>query len=285
MRNYREALRSHAEALKISEEIKSRSGIAVNHGNLGAVYFSMATDSGRALSGAAKASALQNAINHLEEAVRICKEINFAGPLVEFNQLLSDAYAKAGNYKRSLGAYKEYIATKDSLYSTQSRAEIANLETKREMGLREKNLLIKEKQLQINKLQIAEKRNERIIFIVSTALLLVLVGVSLKTLQRYRTSNRALRAEKDKYLDQVESQIDRLKKQSLVLDEISHIQSHDIRGPVATILGLTYLFNLENTADPQNKFVIEGITSVTKQLDQVIKNVVEKNNSFTKEQE
>ena len=184
LRNYPEALKYHREALKISEEIKSPGSIAVNLGNIGAVYLTMATDSAGALPAAAKASALREAISHLERAINICREVNFPGPLVEFSQLLSDAYALTGDHKRSLATYKAYIALKDSLYSSESRSEIFNLETKREMALSEKDLLIKEKQIRINELEIGQQRSKRIILIISITLLSVLAAVSLKIFRR-----------------------------------------------------------------------------------------------------
>jgi len=68
-----------------------------------------------------------------------------------------------------------------------------------------------------------------------------------------------------------------------VLEEIAEIQSHDVRGPVATILGLVQLFNMEDYYDPANKVVIEGIHKITDELDIAVQEVVEKKNKFVEE--
>ncbi len=65
-----------------------------------------------------------------------------------------------------------------------------------------------------------------------------------------------------------------------MLTDIAHIQSHDVRGPLATILGLVQLFNFENAADPDNKVIITAIAQASEQLDVVIKEVVYKENNL-----
>ena len=47
-------------------------------------------------------------------------------------------------------------------------------------------------------------------------------------------------------------------------------QSHQLRGPVATILGLAQLFNLADHTDPANKEIIKATVEATQSLDVVI---------------
>jgi PAS domain S-box-containing protein len=66
----------------------------------------------------------------------------------------------------------------------------------------------------------------------------------------------------------------RIEEQNTALREIAFIESHKVRGPLATILGLEQLFNYEDSSDPINKEVIEGITKVSHDLDLIIREVV-----------
>ena len=67
-----------------------------------------------------------------------------------------------------------------------------------------------------------------------------------------------------------------LRLQNEKLSEIAWIGSHRLRGPVASILGLSRLFNHENLADPDNAKIIEGIYAATKDMDSVVIELVEK---------
>jgi PAS domain S-box-containing protein len=72
----------------------------------------------------------------------------------------------------------------------------------------------------------------------------------------------------------------KIEEQNMVLREIASIESHKVRGPVATILGLEQFFNYEDLADPINKEIMQGITKVSQELDGVIREVVRKSNEM-----
>ncbi len=72
----------------------------------------------------------------------------------------------------------------------------------------------------------------------------------------------------------------KIEEQNTALREIAFIESHKVRGPVATILGLTQLFNYNDFSDPLNKIPIEGITKTTRELDIIIREVVRKSNEI-----
>jgi hypothetical protein len=69
---------------------------------------------------------------------------------------------------------------------------------------------------------------------------------------------------------------DHVKDQNRRLQEIASISSHDIRRPVATILGLVNLFDRNTLDNPMNKEIINHIDATAKELDEVIHTIVEK---------
>lgn len=75
----------------------------------------------------------------------------------------------------------------------------------------------------------------------------------------------------------------RIEKQNSALREIAFIESHKIRGPVATILGLEQFFNYENLADPVNREIMEGVKTVAVELDLFIREVVRMSNELERE--
>jgi tetratricopeptide (TPR) repeat protein len=278
MQQYEQALRYQFRALAMSRQLHNDNSMAIDLGNIGETYIAMAANE----TGNATKAKLNEAVKYLEQAVSLCHTINLRGPLIEYSLNLSKAYEKLGNYQRSFETYKEYTRTKDSVFSLEKITQIARLENQRASELKDKDLLLKDKQLQIQKLKISEKRNESVLYIISIVLLIVLTAIALKTVSNYRRSNRMLAQERQRHLSLIEEQIKHIKIRNEVLEEIAHMQAHDIRGPVATILGLTKVFDRENIAAPENKTVIDGIATIAEKLDDVIKEIIRKKTSLDK---
>ncbi len=74
--------------------------------------------------------------------------------------------------------------------------------------------------------------------------------------------------------------LQKIEEQNIALREIAFIESHKLRGPVATIMGLEQLFNFDDFSDPVNKIVIEGVAKASNDLDLVIREVVHKSNEI-----
>lgn len=67
--------------------------------------------------------------------------------------------------------------------------------------------------------------------------------------------------------------IETLQKQNKQLEEIAWLNAHEIRRPVASILGLMNLLDKENLANPQNKEIIDLLEKMVNELDVVIGNI------------
>ncbi|WDF75809.1 PAS domain S-box protein [Mucilaginibacter sp. KACC 22773] len=60
------------------------------------------------------------------------------------------------------------------------------------------------------------------------------------------------------------------------LHSIANISSHELRRPVATILGLVNLFDRDDMLNPLNKEIVTHLDTTARELDEVIHNIVEK---------
>lgn len=65
----------------------------------------------------------------------------------------------------------------------------------------------------------------------------------------------------------------KIELQNKQLKEIAQMQSHQVRGPVATIMGLQQLLNADDPADPINNEVIQGINISAQILDAMIRDI------------
>ena len=67
---------------------------------------------------------------------------------------------------------------------------------------------------------------------------------------------------------------ERLLLQNKKLLEIAVMQSHQVRAPIATILGLINLFNFNDPNDPANTEVLAMLKKAVKSFDDIIRNIV-----------
>jgi len=69
---------------------------------------------------------------------------------------------------------------------------------------------------------------------------------------------------------------EKIKIQHQKLLEVAFLQSHQIRRPVADILGLISVFNLENPSDPENIEVLSRLQTTAEDLDSIVRDIVKK---------
>jgi PAS domain S-box-containing protein len=67
----------------------------------------------------------------------------------------------------------------------------------------------------------------------------------------------------------------KLKQQNKQLQEIAHLQSHEIRRPVANILGLINILETE-TLTAKNQVIFDNLLKASQELDQIIHQIVDK---------
>jgi len=69
--------------------------------------------------------------------------------------------------------------------------------------------------------------------------------------------------------------VSQIKKITHRLKKIAWYQSHLVRGPLASILGLVRLFDKENLTNPFNAEIIDHLETVSKKLDQAVSTIVQ----------
>lgn len=268
------ALEYDTRSLELFRELGDNGGMAINLGNIGEVYLESvrvkdtASSTSAILLKGSRQELLLSAVRYLEESIALSKQIEQLDNIIEFSAALSDAYRLSGNYERALTNFKTYVLYKDSVHSDENKLKVANMNTDREQTL-------KEKQIEINELQNANKRKERVLYIVSLCLLGIGVGIITRKFIVQIQRNRLLALERKRNLERIE-------KQREVMGHIAYAHSHDVSGQVATILGLVDVFNTENYADPDNKVVIDGIGDTARQLDIIVKDMIVKENMLNK---
>lgn len=166
---YEEAIQQCQLALRLCESIGNRFGVVRHMGNIGGCYYDAAVDRDNDVPPsphipASREARLQLAIRYLRQAVDSAEALGHLKAVEHFSQWLSDAYEASGNTALAFASYRRHIAARDSIHSVESDTRIAQLENEHE-------LLLRDKQIELDRLAISKKRDERIYFIAGLALL------------------------------------------------------------------------------------------------------------------
>lgn len=239
---FKEALDQFYQSLEISESLDFKNFIAVNKGNIGEVYLRLYKSNMK------DSELLGKSIDYLNNAIMICDSIEYPAPKVEFIGILIEAYTLKKNFESAYEFLQIKTVLVDSLNTLAAKEKLVKLESKRDSDIKDKDIIIKDKELQIMKLGF--QRKTLIYSLVISVLMFILVLV-LRYIRRKVKSHRR------------------------VISEIKQVQAHEIRGPIATILGLSNLLKQTHREKGiTNQEIIAGIDEMAIKLDKVIMRII-----------
>lgn len=210
------------KAKKLWDEINPmHSEAIVNTGNLGVAYFDRVRL--KVPSELPEKESLSRAETYLRMAIRLSTDKGEASNVAQFTGSLAELQAYRGDYRNAYLNFRAYQAAQDSLYSQESKNQIAGLEGQREIALRDK-------QIELNKLALEVQRKQRIGLMVGLALLTI-IGILLywQNRTRKRTNTTLLH---------LNSELDEANK---VKAKFFAILSHDLRSPVANLIHFLHI--------------------------------------------
>lgn len=192
-RAYPLALETLTKSQVLATEIQDQYMVAASTIFLGSFYASYALDSATIVDRLpiSQKRARQIAVDLLEDGAKKAAELGFLDHEVGAYKELSEVYALMGNYRASLDRYKRYTILNDSIHSSENKIKITNLETQRELDVRDK-------QIEIDRLAVEKKRNERAYFIAGIIALLIIIGIVVRSFVLQKKSNRLLGEEKQR---------------------------------------------------------------------------------------
>lgn len=92
---------------------------------------------------------------------------------------------------------------------------------------------------------------------------------------RTETFAQQLEREVEKKTYELRAMLDKTTKQNEDLQQFSYIISHNIRSPIAHLLGLVNIFNRENFSDPFNMEVLSHLDTAAQNLDTVVRDLAQ----------
>jgi signal transduction histidine kinase/tetratricopeptide (TPR) repeat protein len=222
--NYTKELELMLRAQKLLDEVSPTSYASIgNLGNLGVTYSDLGSNSGPA----ERKAAFDKAEYYLNRAVRVCKENGNTEYLATLYGNISSLDEQRGHYKSALENLKSNFFINDSLFSQDKKNELASMENKH-------NIDLKNKEIEVSQLELASQRKTKIGLISGLALLAVIGGLLLWQNQMRKKSNTTLMV--------LNNQLDEANK---VKAKFFGILSHDLRSPTSSLINFLHLLKNE----------------------------------------
>lgn len=298
--NYEKSLAHNLQSLKIREEIDDKQGVAFSAASVSNVYARL-HDKEKVIFYLNKAETAyqhlkdtysrawilqsigttykdmqkyEKAIVYAKEALKMSQEANYLELIMYNGEILSQSYESINEPKEALYYYKLFKTFADSVNNIAVEGKIAEISTKHEYDKKEAILKAEyEKQ---------SKQQKWVIFSVTSSLLLVCIFAALlwRNRKQLQKANLELNLQKQKInawnLDlerKVSERTQTIELANKKLQQYSFSNSHHLRRPVSTILGLVALFKMQDANDPSNLTILEMLLKSTEELDNIIHNI------------
>ncbi len=227
LKQYDKAIKNHEEAFKINKSSGFESDLAFNIGGIGRIYLEKAKIENNII---LKNSYLKKAIDNLNEYLVYLKKSQELKELGSCFKSISDVQKLQGNYKQSLESHEQYVIYKDSVFNSENKETIKNLEDKREIELRDK-------QIKINKLSLDANQKQKWFYILGLGFLAIVGGLLFYQSRKRKQVNQKLET-LNQNLDVKNLELDQANKAKT---RFFGILNHDLRGPVANLIDFLHI--------------------------------------------
>lgn len=186
---------------------------------------------------------LNLAISHTNIALKLKKEIGELTHISDLYRILSKIQTKQNKHQEALVSYKSYIVYRDSVFNSENKETLKNIEDKREIELRDN-------QLKINKLSLESNQKQKWFLFSGLGFLAIIGGLLF-----YQSRNRRRTNEKLQLLNENLDQANKTKTRFF------NILNHDLRGPVANLIDFLHIQkNTPEILDEDTKSRIQATT-------------------------
>ena len=252
---YAKAENTFIHALDLSDKYQDRRGVAESNWGLGAMFL--------------KQNHFPKAKAFLENSIQISEEYGFEKILLKSYKLCTELYIELGEVEKVTQYTSLFEALQEEVVDTVQRKMVLSHHVLYDYeDLADHSMRI-DKDLQIKLTELKAKRAQIQVAILIGVLLLVLAAFS------YRQSVAKQRT--NQHLERLVSQrTEDLQLANEELDTFAYRTAHDIRGPVARLLGLIQVASHENDPD-QTKHFLELLQSEAVAMDVMLHRFLEVN--------
>jgi signal transduction histidine kinase len=165
------------------------------------------------------------------------KEVNALSHMLTATKLLASLEEKENHYKESLAYQKLYNQIADSLNNKNHRANLEELKTKFNFEEKEREIVLLKKDKELQRAAVERKTILTYSLTAGIFLLLVVLGLMYFAYRTVKSKKESL-ALKNKEIEQQRNDLDKLNREK---DRFFSILSHDLRSPLNSLKGFSYL--------------------------------------------
>lgn len=221
-----------------------------------------------------------SAIDAFEQSIELNDKFNRGYKIkTTSHNLLSKAYEKTGDYKTAIKHMKLFIQYSDSLAQKEKYEQIATIEKQYETVKKENKIVRLQAEQELTLIQLRKNKQLKQLGMATALLLLLLVFfISMKYIDKIK-SNQLLK-EKNQLIEQSEQELRLLNASK---NKFFSIIAHDLKNPLHTILGYSYLLNKDYDRfdeEARRKFAL-NIHQSTNNIFRLLQNLLEWSRSQT----
>ncbi|WP_276374951.1 tetratricopeptide repeat-containing sensor histidine kinase [Chryseolinea sp. H1M3-3] len=165
------------------------------------------------------------------------KEVTALSTMLNAYELLSSLEEEKGNFKASLEYQKLYNRTADSLNNENHRSNLEELKTRFNLEEKEREIALLKKDRELQQ-AVVERKNIVTYGLTAGIVLMVIILALVFYAYRATKSKKDSLTVKNKEIEQQRNDLDKLNKDK---DRFFSILSHDLRGPLSSLKGLSHL--------------------------------------------
>lgn len=262
-KEFQKALDMYQKALNLPEEKKNRLGETFSYTGLALVYKDM--------------KEYDKAIAMANRGLAVARKNAFRDRIKEAYGALHEIYEARKDYKNALYFYKQFNIYQDSIFSEDKIQYIENLKINYETEKMEQENQLLKKDADLKDAILNQQRALVLGSTIAVSLLVVTLIFQYRNVRQKKNTNRLL----EKYNHDLESQVEErtrelmktnleLVRQNSQLEQFGYITAHNLRAPVARILGLANVINSTSFEMPKDKEVLDKLQLSAEDLDTII---------------
>jgi signal transduction histidine kinase len=256
-------LNKEAQALPLIEEAET---IAINTGD---DYYYAYSKLQRGYVAIAQRK-FERAIKHADETMSIGKKLKMDDLCLYANELLYKTYKDWGKDKKALQYLEVYHQQKDTLLSKRKYKAVDSLLHAFRLEKKEKEVQLLQNQSKLRKVYLIGIIIAAVFMLVVIVLLIRNVVHKRKNLDELALHNKIIELQKD----QIEQQAEYLDNVNQVKDKIFSIISHDLRGPISSLKGLTDYMKSNSLSGEESAIIVKELQQSTQSIDMLIENLL-----------
>jgi signal transduction histidine kinase len=262
-KKYDKALSYYDLSMRLPEENRSQFGMTFSLNGVARIYLEQ--------------QKYKNAVDAISKSLEISKRNSFRDKTKEAYGILYEIYEAQQDYENALFYYKQFNLYQDSIFSEDNIQFIENLKINYQTERVESENEILKKNAELKDARISEQRSiarGSVVAILSLGILLIILYLNF----RQKKKTNALLSASNESLEQVVTERTgelintntELIRQNNQLEQFGYIIAHNLRSPVARILGLTNIVNSNHFEMPRDKVILDKLEQSALDLDTII---------------